>query len=107
MSHPTYVPIIANFHFKVWIGFILQLESDDIKVFCYVSRRNIFNWAHRIVGTIALVMGGMFSQCCDLKNAQISTKKYIEDITWPRGDTKFLFEIFNTRREISYLQAAM
>ena len=47
----------------------------------------------------------------------------IEDITWPRGDTKFFFECwkifsrvnavnewnisFNTRREISYLQAAM
>jgi len=46
---------------------------------------------------------------------------YMEDITWPRGDTKFLFEcwkyftnesseqvkyFFNTRREISYLQAA-
>ena len=43
--------------------------------------------------------------------------KYIEDITWLHGDTKFLFEcwkmrervkyFFNTRREISYLQVAM
>ena len=47
---------------------------------------------------------------------------YIEDITWPLGDTKFLFSckkifhtfaaltreiFFNTRRDISYLQAAM
>ena len=37
-------------------------------------------------------------------------------VTWPRGDTKFLFKcrkilrvkyFFNTRREIVYLQAAM
>ena len=46
--------------------------------------------------------------------------QYIEDITWLHRDTKFLFEwyfmsgyservkyFFNTRREISYLQAAM
>ena len=44
--------------------------------------------------------------------------QYIEDITWLRGSTKFLFEcfmsgcservkyFFNMRREISYLQAA-
>ena len=34
---------------------------------------------------------------------------YIEGITWPRGNTKFLFESLknNTRREISYLQATM
>ena len=35
----------------------------------------------------------------------------IEDITQPRGDTKFLFEcwkiFFNTQKEILYLQAAM
>jgi len=37
-----------------------------------------------------------------------SWKGDIEDITWARGDTKFPFEcIFNTRREISYLQEAM
>ena len=44
-------------------------------VCCYVSRRNIFNWAHRIVGVIALVMAGMFSLCRDLTNAQ-KNKKY-------------------------------
>ena len=39
-----------------------------------------------------------------------STLPHIEDITWPHGDMKFLFvlkNIFNTRREISYLQAVM
>ena len=31
---------------------------------------------------------------------------YIEDIIWPRGDGKILFECLK-RREISYLQATM
>ena len=37
---------------------------------------------------------------------QLRVKRDIEDITWPRGDTKFLAEYFSTytRREISYLQ---
>ena len=38
------------------------------------------------------------------KKNRLIAGNYIEDITWPRGDTKYLFEcwnIFNTRREIS------
>jgi len=49
---------------------------------------------------------------------KLKSTQYIEDITWPHGDTKFLFEcwrifhkwvqwrneiFFNTRKEISYL----
>ena len=39
-----------------------------------------------------------------------STEREIEGITWPRGDTKFIFECqkseiyFNTRTEVLYLQ---
>ena len=55
-----------------------------------------------------LVLRDLFWHSCEEgTNSKLRVTKYIEDITWPRGDTKFLFEcwkyFFNTRREISYL----
>lgn len=59
------------------------MEFDDNFNFCFCfplcCRRNIFNWAHRIVGTLALILGGRFvcngsilwsSECRNLKTNQ-------------------------------------
>ena len=56
----------------------------------------------------SFILVDLFSHSCEEgTNSKLRVTKYIEDITWPRGDTKFVFEcwkyFFNTRREISYL----
>ena len=40
------------------IVLIMTLFVVVILFFLVVYRRNIFNWAHRIVGTVALIMAG-------------------------------------------------
>ena len=86
-------------HFDVYVQLVLResfAKEVSINLFYYFKYlENVLTVIDTIVslflGYYISIPPNQYLKCCGLRRG-FSTIIYIEDITWPRGDTKFLFE---------------
>ena len=104
----------SEFRHDISQCFGVNLDPPNVAFQRPLTKRNIKGYGFVDFAPIAQIDRGQYAKGNTiLVRIQIYCHRlcwrYIEDITWLRWDTKFPFEccFFNSRREISYLQATM
>lgn len=114
----THSFLVATLLHDIFFFYALARSLDQLSIRTCYNRPFWRNWHQQYVPRVHFSFYRAFSMnlngCCPREWERSTEVKYIENITWPYGDTKFIFEcckifeiFYNTRKEILYFQVTI